>query len=115
MFEVGDEVVYTPNMPDLPPPSKRPHDWGICIHITEHYATVLFKNEYSSDILFEGITHHPLSPKAIRANMRRVFPGIRGAVEGRMGALVFSELTGQTAQQGYGAADVIRSFLDERF
>jgi len=115
MFEVGDEVVYNPNMPDLPPPNRRRNDWGMCIHINGQYATVLFLSGYSSDILFQGITHHPLSPKAIRANMRRVLPGIRGAVEGRMGALVFSELTGQTAQQGYGAADVIRSFLDERF
>lgn len=114
MFNPGDLVVYTPNMP-LPPIRERP--WDVCtVHsIDEPYVSVTFEpNDRIWQILPEGLRHHPLSPRVIREKMKRVLPEIKGAVEGRVVALAFSEITGQTAQRGFGAADVLRSFLDPR-
>ena len=114
MFEPGDEVVYIPNIPDLPPVNERPWDVGIVISIEGMYVNVQFMNEYIALILPFGLQHHPLSPKTIRQRMAAVLQEIPAVVEGRVAALVFSELTGQTAQRGFGAADVLRSFLDPR-
>jgi hypothetical protein len=114
MFEPGDEVVYMPNSPDLLPASQRPWDVGIVISIEGVYVNVKFPNDYSAEILPFGLQHHPLSPKMIRQRMAAVLPEILAAVEARVAALVFSELTGQTAMRGFGAADVLRSFLDPR-
>jgi len=115
MFEVGDQVVYMPSMPDLPPVSQRPWDIGIVVGIEGLYVRVKFVNEYrSDDILPFGLIHHPHSPKAIRQQMQAVLPEIVASVEGRLAALVFSEKTGQTGKRGFGAADILRSFLEPR-
>jgi hypothetical protein len=114
MFEPGDEVVYTPNMDNLPPIHLRPWDIGVCLACDSRYVTVQFPHGYIDRILLMGITHHPLSPKGIRQAMRPALSEIPAAVQARVAALVFSEKTGQTAQRGFGAADVVRSFLDPR-
>jgi hypothetical protein len=114
MFEPGDEVVYIPNIPDLPPVSERPWDVGRVISIEGIYVNVKFPNEYTAEILPFGLQHHPLSPKAIRQQMRAVLEDMAGAVKGRLLALIFSEITGITAQRGFGPADILRSFLDPR-
>jgi len=62
----------------------------------------------------DGLHHHPHSPKAIRQKMRAVLPDIVAAVQGRVSALVFSELTGMTGTRGFGPADIIRSFLEPK-
>ena len=115
MFEVGDQVVYMPSMPDLPPVSQRPWDIGTVIGIEGLYVRVKFANVYrSDDILPFGLIHHPHSPKAIRQQMQAVLPEIVASVEGRVAALLFSEKTGQTGKRGFGAADILRSFLEPR-
>lgn len=115
MFEVGDQVVYMPQAPDLPPVSQRPWDIGMVIGIEGLYVRVKFVNEYRSDnILPFGLIHHPHSPKAIRQQMQAVLPEIVASVEGRVAALLFSEKTGQTGKRGFGAADILRSFLEPR-
>ena len=115
MFEVGDQVVYMPQAPDLPPVSQRPWDIGTVIGIKGLYVRVKFVNEYrSDDILPFGLIHHPHSPKAIRQQMQAVLPEIVATVEGRVAALLFSEKTGQTGKRGFGAADILRSFLEPR-
>jgi len=113
MFEPGDWVFYTPNM-SVRPISQRPWDVGTVLSIEGVYVNIRFGQGYESLFLPEGIQHHPLSPKAIRQQMAAVLPDIVAAVEGRVAVLVFSELTGQTAQRGFGPADVLRSFLDPR-
>jgi len=114
MFEPGDEVVYMPTIPDLPPVSERPWDIGRVISIEGIYVNVKFPDEYIALILPFGLQHHPLSPKAIRQRMAAVLSQIPAVVEGRVATLVFSQLTHHTAQRGFGAADVLRSFLDPR-
>ena len=114
MFEPGDEVVYNPCMESLPPISKRPWDIGIIIEVDDHYANVQFMGEYVGQILFMGLTHHPLSRKAHRQRLAPIIPELLGAVEGRVAALVLSEKTGLTACRGFGPADNIRTFLDPR-
>jgi len=111
MFEPGDEVVYNPNIPDLPPVHLRPWDIGVCIACDSIYATVQFPHDYTGQILLMGITHHPLSSKGIRQAMRLALSEIPAAVQARVAALLYSEKTGQTGQQGFGPADVLRSFL----
>jgi hypothetical protein len=114
MFEVGDQVVYTPFACDLLPIKERPWDIGIVMGIENNYIKVKFLNEYESDILPFGLIYHPQSVEGIRQQMRSVLQEMAGAVEGRMAALVFSRLTGHTAQRGFGPADILRSFLDPR-
>lgn len=114
MFEAGDQVVYMPSIPDLLPVSQRSLDIGTVIRVEGIYVRVEFPNEYRSDILPFGLIHHPHSPKAIRQQMQAVLPEIVATVEGRLAALVFSEKTGQTGKRGFGAADVLRSFLEPR-
>ena len=41
-FQLGDRVVYNPNMTDLLPVEERPHDHGTVIAIDENYITVKF-------------------------------------------------------------------------
>ena len=114
MFEPGDKVVYNPCMDSLPPYNKRPWDIGIVVEADDRYAKVQFMGEYVGQILFMGLSHHPLSSKAHRLRLSLVIPELLGAVEGRVAALVFSEKTGLTACKGYGPADDIRKFLDPR-
>ena len=114
MFEPGDLVYYTPDMP-VPPISQRPRDVCTVLSVDGHYVTAEFvMSKMAMAFLPQGLQHHPQSPKGIRQQMRAVFEEMLCAVESRVAALVFSELTGQTAQRGYGVADVLRSYLDPR-
>jgi hypothetical protein len=114
MFEPGDLVFYTPDMP-VPPIRERPRDIGTVLSIDDHYVTIEFvASKRTMAFLPDGLRHHPQSPKGIRQQMRIVLEEMVGAVQGRVAALVFSELTGHTAQKGLGLADVLRSFLDPR-
>ena len=114
MFEPGDLVFYTPNMP-VAPISQRP--WDVCTvqSVEAPYVIVIFRqNDRIWHILPAGLQHHPQSVKGIRQQMRTVLEEMAGAVQGRIAALVFSRLTGHTAQRGFGPADILRSFLDPR-
>jgi hypothetical protein len=112
-FEIGDPVVYNPNVFPLPLLKERPYDLGTVIEVSDPYLKVYFKHgDYVSTILRCGLTHHPESPKVIRGNMSKVLPHIVASVEARVAALVFSERTGMTAQRGFGPADILRSYLE---
>jgi hypothetical protein len=108
----GDELIYYPNLPILLPYQKRPQDHGICVKVDEYYIYMRF---HTSDTIHKilpcAIKHHPLSPRVIRYNLRKVFPGLLAAVDARTAVQVFTSKTGQTGKKGYGAADVLRSFL----
>ena len=111
----GDEIIYYPMMPILLPFQKRPQDHGICVNVDEYYIHMRFHESGEVHrILPCGVKHHPLSPRVIRANLRKVFPGLLAAVEARTALQVFTAKTGQTGKKGYGAADVLRSFLAPR-
>ena len=118
-FESGDLVVYNPTMNPLPPVSQRPWDVGTVITYDGTYVYVNFHyySEHIADphaILKYAITHHPLTEKGVRQQMRAVLPDIVSVVEGRVAALVLSERTGITACRGLGPADVLRHYLDPR-
>ena len=111
----GDEIIYYPSMPILLPFQKRPHDLGVCIGVDENYITVRFhETQYETRILPCALKHHPLSPRVIRQNLRNVFPELLSAVEAYSAVQVFTANTGKTGKKGYGAADVLRSFLAPR-
>ena len=114
MFEIGDQVAYTPFACKLLYVNQRPWDIGIVVGIEGKCIKVKFINNHQRNILPFWLMHHPYGPKVIRRQMRAVIPEIIRAVESRVAALVFSELTGHTAQRGLGPADIVRSFLDPR-
>jgi hypothetical protein len=55
-FQLGDRVVYNPNMVDLLPAEERPQDHGTVIAIDENYITVKFDHvDYVRKILPWGV------------------------------------------------------------
>ena len=111
----GDEIIYYPTVPILLPFQKRPRDLGVCVKVDEYYITVRFHEDGDiRKILPCAVQHHPLSPRVIRSNLRKVFLDLVAAVEARTAVQVFTAKTGQTGKKGYGAADVLRSFLAPR-
>lgn len=55
-FQLGDRVVYIPNVVDLLPVDQRPHDHGTVIAIDNHYITVKFDHfNYVGQILPIGL------------------------------------------------------------
>jgi len=55
-FQLGDRVVYNPNMADLLPVEERPYDHGTVIAIDENYITVKFDHpEYVGQLLPWGV------------------------------------------------------------
>jgi hypothetical protein len=55
-FQLGDRVVYNPNMVDLLPAEERPQDHGTVIAIDDHYITVKFDHvHYVGKILPWGV------------------------------------------------------------
>jgi hypothetical protein len=118
-FEPGDCVVYNPTINPLRPISQRPWDVGTVVTCdnTYVYVNLDYYNQHIIDphaFLKYAIIHHPLSEKGVRQRMRAVLPDIVSVVEGRVAALVLSELTGITACRGFGPADVLRHYLDPR-
>lgn len=108
----GDEIIYYPTLPILLPFQKRPQDHGVCVKVDEYYIYMRFhKSDQVHQILPCAVKHHPLSPRVIRSNLRKVFFDLQAAVEARTAVQVFTAKTGQTGKKGYGAADVLRSFL----
>jgi hypothetical protein len=65
-FEIGDEVVYNPSCPNLPPANERPRDWGKIVNKTNGYLIVKFNYGYKSKILPSAFKHSPRSPKYFR-------------------------------------------------
>lgn len=67
-FEVDDEVVYNPCLPDLEPAAQRPGDWGTIVKISNSY---IYFRRYCwmhdiSKILMPSMSHSPRSPKYFR-------------------------------------------------
>jgi len=52
-FQIGDNVIYNPDINPLPPAKDRPWDHGVIIAMDEKYATVRFNKSNSEyQILF---------------------------------------------------------------
>ena len=66
-FEIGDEVIYNPSVPDLPPANQRPRDWGRIVNISNGYLHIHFDvSNYRDRIRPAAITYSPKSPKYFR-------------------------------------------------
>jgi len=71
-FEVGDELVYNPSCPDLPPASQRLRDWGRVNKISNGYIHFRFYCGHSSSILPDAFSYSPNSPKYFRSLYKNV-------------------------------------------
>lgn len=62
-FQIGDNVIYNPDINPLPPAKDRPRDHAVIIAMDEKYATVRF-NESKAEhkILFCGISYFISEP-----------------------------------------------------
>ena len=62
-FQIGDNVIYNPDINPLPPAKDRPWDHGVIIAMDEKYATVRFNKSNSEyQILFWGISYYIPEP-----------------------------------------------------
>jgi len=93
-FEVGDRVVYNPNLPDLAPNTNRPHNVGTVVGVDDNYVRLKFnshnENEEGLRILKYAVKHFSQSPKGMRnahkktfANTLRNIPTAREGMEAR--------------------------------
>jgi hypothetical protein len=57
LFNIGDNIVYNPNIPDLKPPKHRPDDCGSVIGKTEHYIIIKIRYQTILKVLPNCITH----------------------------------------------------------
>ena len=58
MFKIGDKVIYTPNIENLPPPHIRIRDHGIIVNIDNYYIHIKFNiGQTTHKILPAGISH----------------------------------------------------------
>jgi hypothetical protein len=80
-FAVGDEVVYTCNLPDLPDPWLRPRDWGRVVYVRNDYVCWRAYCDSRFDemrrCLPDSMSHSPRSPKYYRQKYNSVV----GAIE----------------------------------
>jgi hypothetical protein len=62
-FQIGDNVIYNPDIIPLPPAKDRPWDHGVIVAMDEQYATVQFTESKSKHkILFYGISYYIPEP-----------------------------------------------------
>ena len=69
-FAVGDWVLYSPNIPDLPPANERLRDIGVVQTVDENYVHILFAHNlsYSAEEC-----QHSILPCALTKVDRAVF------------------------------------------
>lgn len=92
-FELLDEIVYTPNLNNLPP-LQRNSDWGYVHAIQGPYVVMRFYNSRTTHcILPDALSHHPHSPKYVKQLFRACLPTIKAAVEAREGRQVMLQKT----------------------
>jgi hypothetical protein len=89
-FEVGDRVVYNPNIPDLAPNTNRPRNVGTVSRVNNDYVWLRFDNDVERQILKSSISHFSQSPKGMRnahkitfRNTLRNIPRAREGMEAR--------------------------------
>jgi len=110
-FDIGDEVVYTPNMDDLAPPLQRDGDWGVIDGIRGSYIVFTFhRSDTTHYILHDSISHHPHSPKYVKQLFRTCLPAIKEAVEAREGRQVMLYRTPISVRLP-GPAHIIQDYI----
>lgn len=110
-FELGDLIVYTPNMANLPPPSRRSSDWGHVVGWILDYIIIKFiQSQAVHRILRSSITHHPNSQKYIKALFTPCLSAIQAAVEAREARQLILQKTNISVRIP-GPAHIIQAFI----
>ncbi len=89
-FEVGDRVVYNPNLPNLADNTNRPRNRGTVAAVDNNYVSLRFDTGRIHRILKRSVSHFSESPKGMRnahkrrfANTLRNIPNAREGMEAR--------------------------------
>jgi hypothetical protein len=110
-FEIGDLIVYTPNIDKLAPPLTRSPDWGIVIKLKPDYIVMKFNDSDAIyHILPQAITHHPHSPKYIKQQLRQCFPEFKEALECREARQVMLQKIPLSVRLP-GPAHIVQAFI----
>jgi hypothetical protein len=85
-FNIGDNIVYNPNIQDLKPPKHRPNDCGKVIGKTEHYIIIKLRYHIILKVLPNCITHfNPYQPEPNIPIINKIIP------HGSYDAITFNE------------------------
>jgi hypothetical protein len=110
-FDIGDEIVYTCSIANIPRPLQRESDWGYITGFNGDYIIIKFNTSGSVHrILPDAISHHPHSPKYIKQLFRSCLPAIKAAIEAREGRQVMLQKTPDTVRL-YGPAHIVQDFI----
>ena len=110
-FEIGDVIVYTPNLDNLSHPLRRPSDWGIVIGLIPDYIRMKFSDsEAIYHVLPSAITHHPYSPKYIKQLFKPCFSEFKEALESREARQVMLQKTPLSVRLP-GPAHMVQAFI----
>jgi hypothetical protein len=71
-FEIGDEVVYNPNIVDLPPAKARPHDCGRVTYIDSHIHIKIYDSDSTLKVLPYAVKHFPRSWENIKRRHKKL-------------------------------------------
>ena len=75
-FEIGDEVVYNPQITPLPSARERKRDQGIVVYIDNNYIHIKHCDGCDSwihKVLPEGVSHFPRSLEQIKKRHKKMF------------------------------------------
>ena len=110
-FELLDEIVYTPNLDNLPPPLKRRADWGYIHAFQGDYIVMKFYGSRTTHcILPNSLSHHPHTKKYVKQLFKSCLPEIKAAVEAREGRQVMLQKT-QISVRLPGPAYIIQDYI----
>ena len=114
-FEIGDEVIYTPNCDNLLAARLRIYDMGIVVGMDESYILIRFTlHDVIHKILRDAISHAPYSKKHLIMCLAKCLPKIKEAVRARELRRIILLKTPFSVKQA-GPAHLLRDFLtDER-
>ena len=106
-FEIGDVVVYNPNIPNLAPNTKRYRDIGVITDIDDNYLHITFEESGNTHrILPWAISHFSQTNKGRRSTHRRRFrntlQNIPRAREGMEARKVWNERVNLPFEEGPG-------------
>jgi hypothetical protein len=74
-FNIGDKIVYNPNIPDLKPPKHRPNDCGRVIGKDERYIIIKIGYRSTLKVLPNCITHFdPYQPEPVIEIINKFIP-----------------------------------------
>jgi len=74
-FEIGDEVVYNPQITPLPSARERKRDHGIVVYIDNNYIHIKHYDDrgtWTQKVLPEAVSHFPRSLEQIKKRHKKM-------------------------------------------